>query len=449
MKPGLGALLSLALPMMAARASQAVITFADALQVKDHGERAIAAVATGGLNVVAISILPVCTVFIVQSFVAQLVGRGERDQTPRFAWYGLAIALASGLIAAALVPAIAPALRLFSFSSELQAEMADYIDIRLLSIAAIVGVEALGNWYAGLGNTWIAMIAGLITMITAIACNWLLIDGHLGAPALGVRGAAIASTIASWIGFAFVAVAFGRGWGGAPSARSKLHWRELRRVVRFGLPNGFNWFFEMSAFQLFVNAVVGGLGDTTIAALNVVLAINTLSFMPAFGLASAGAILVGQAIGRGERDAVWPQVKLTLMSTVGWMCAIGAVYLIAPRTLLGWFAPSGEPTAPLVGMGVSMLAIGALWQVFDATGMTLSEALRAAGDTVWIAAARIVLAWIVFIPAAYLVVRVWSGGAIGAMICLVGYLALLAAALAARFRGGAWRRIELIEPKLL
>jgi MATE family multidrug resistance protein len=435
--------------MVAARAAQSVITFADALQIKNHGERAIAAVATGGLNVYGIVVLPLSTVFIVQSFVAQLVGRGDRDQAPRFAWYGLAIALGAGLFAAALSPAIAPVLGLLDYSPQLQADMTDYMVIRLLSVTAVVGAEALGNWYGGLGNTWMQMVAGVITMIAAVSCNWLLIDGHLGAPALGVRGAAIASTIASWLGFLFLMLAFWRGWGGAPRARSKLSWRELRRVIRFGFPTGLNWFFEMSAFQLFVNVVVAGLGDTTVAALNVVIAINTISFMPAFGLASAGAILAGQAIGRGERDVVWPHVRLTLACTIAWMSLIGVMYLVAPGRVLGWFSPSDQPGAPIVAVGASMLAVSALWQVFDATGMTLTETLRAAGDTAWTAGARIVLAWLVFTPGAYLVVRVWSGGAIGAMLCFVGYLALLAAVLAGRFRSGVWKRIELIEPKLI
>ena len=78
--------------MVLARATQSVITFADALQVEHLGTGAIAATATGGLNVFGFVILPMGTVFIVQSFVAQLVGRGDRDETPRFAWYGLVIA---------------------------------------------------------------------------------------------------------------------------------------------------------------------------------------------------------------------------------------------------------------------------------------------------------------------------------------------------------------------
>jgi MATE family multidrug resistance protein len=441
-------LVQLAAPMVLARASQAVITFADAIQVKHLGFKAIAATATGGLNVMGFVILAMGTAFIIQSFVAQLSGRGDRDETPRFAWYGLAIALVAALIAAAMIPLVGPALALTGYSPEVRDQMTDYMAIRMLSVGAIVGVEALGNWYGGLGNTWMQMIAGLITMVAAVFFNWVLIDGHLGAPAMGVNGAALASTIASFLGFAFIAVAFWRRWSGAPTTRAThLSLRELGRVLRFGLPNGFNWFLEFAAFQLFVNGVLAHLGDETVAALNVVIAVNSVSFMPAFGLASAGAILAGQAIGRGDRDAVWPQVKVTLLCTMIWMGAIGIVYAVAPGRVLSLFA--SDRSGQLVAIGTTMLVISAFWQLSDAISMTLAEALRAAGDTTWTAAARLILAWAVFTPSAFIVVNGFNGGPIGAMLCLVAYLVLLAVALSWRFRSGAWKHIQLIEPKLV
>lgn len=443
-------LLVLALPMVLARATQAVITFADALQVKHLGAGALAATATGGLNVVGLVILPMGTVFIVQSFVAQLVGRDARHEAPRYAWYGLAIAGISGVLAVAAVPAIEPLLGLTGYSPGVQAEMSHYMEIRILSVGAVVAVEALGNWYGGLGNTWMAMVAGLISMAVAVFMNWVLIDGNLGAPALGVGGAAWASVIASFSGLAFLVIAFWRGWGKAPKAGGKLglSFAELRRVVRFGLPNGMNWFLEFAAFQLFVNGVLASLGDETVAALNVVIAVSSISFMPAFGLASAGAILAGQAIGAGDRSAVWPQLKVTLACTLAWTTAMGILYLAAPHWVLTQFEEPGK-SGNLVAIGTTMLALSAVWQLFDATAMTLAETLRAAGDTFWTAAARLILAWAVFMPAAFIVVRSFDGGPAGAMICLAGYTALLATAFALRFRNGAWKKIELIEPKLV
>lgn len=446
----LRALLALAIPMVLARATQSVMSFADALFVEHLGPGSIAASATGGFNVFLLMMLPVGTVFIVQSFVAQLVGAGQREDAPRFAWYGMAIAAIAGIVGLAFIPLIGPALSTTEYSPAVQAEMSSYMTIRLFSITAVVAVEAIGNWYGGLNNTWMAMVCALITMTVDLFLNWVLIFGKLGAPAMGVDGAALSTTIASWVGFAFLALALWRRWGGAPPRTKKLalSMRELGRVLRFGLPNGVNWFLEFAAFQVFVNFVLAGLGDIPVAALQVVMAINSVSFMPAFGLASAGAILAGQSIGAGDRDAVWPQVKTTLLCTMTWMGGIGLLYFVAPTALLGLFDSKGV-SPELVSIGVTMLVISAAWQLFDAVSLTLSETLRSAGDTTWPTVARIILAWVIFTPSAFIVVEVFDGGVIGAMICLIAYVALLAVVLAYRFKSGAWKKIQLIEPKLV
>lgn len=446
-------LLLLAFPMVIARATQSVMSFADALMVEHLGTSAIAASATGGMNVYGFVILPMGIAFIIQSFVAQLVGRGEAAATPRYAWYGILFSLAAGAIALAALPLIEPALSLTGYSPAVRDQMTSYMQIRMTSVAAIVAVEALGNWYGGLGNTWMALIASVVSMVSDLFLNWVLIYGNLGAPEMGVDGAALSSAIGSWIGFLFLAVAFYRRWGtgaigAATHAKLRLSMRELGRVLRFGMPNGLNWFLEFAAFNVFINFVFGGLGDDLVAAFNVVMAINSLSFMPAFGLASAGAILAGQAIGAGARESVWPQVRMTLLCTMVWMGLMSTVYLFAPGPLLSLF-DSDQRSTLLVTTGATMLVISAAWQLFDAIGMTLSETLRAAGDTFWVAAARLILAWAVFMPAAYLVVVRWDGGALGAMGCLVAYIALLAGAFGYRFRSGAWKKIELIEPTLV
>jgi MATE family multidrug resistance protein len=97
-----------------------------------------------------------------------------------------------------------------------------------------------------------------------------------------------------------------------------------------------------------------------------------------------------------------------------------------------------------------MLALSAVWQLFDAVAMTLSEALRAAGDTTWCMIARIVLAWFVFTPVAWTVVLVFDGGVVTVMLALSLYIAMLAATFSFRFASGRWKRIELVEePQLV
>ena len=64
----------------------------------------------------------------------------------------------------------------------------------------------------------------------------------------------------------------------------------------------------------------------------------------------------------------------------------------------------------MVEVGAVLLAISAAWQVFDATSMTLAEALRSAGDTAWTLWARVVIAWMIFTPSSYFAVRMMKGG---------------------------------------
>jgi MATE family multidrug resistance protein len=444
-------LLALAWPIVLARATQAVVGFTDALMVAPLGEDTLAAVTTGALDTFAFVMLPMGTVFIVQSFAAQLHGRGELHAVRRYAFYGLAIALASGLLSAAAIPFMDELLAPLGYAPAVHAQMSEYIAIRLLSVAAVVGVETIGNWYGGLGNTRLAMVVGIVAMFANVAGNYALIEPRFGLPGYGAAGAAWASTLATWLGFGVAAGAFTLGIGcrqARVSGPLGLRRVELLRVLRFGLPNGVNWFLEFAAFALFINVVVGHLGTSTLAAMNVVLQINSISFMPAFGVASAGAILVGTAIGAGRHDQVWPIVRMTLAVTCTWMVSVGVVYWLAPSQLIGLFRPRDVPAENLIAIGAMMLALSALWQLFDAMAMSLSEALRAAGDTTWCMNARIVLAWFVFTPGAWFAVLVLDGGVPAIMASVIGYIALLALALAFRFATGRWRQIDLLGSEL-
>jgi MATE family multidrug resistance protein len=447
-KATLRTLLALAWPVVLARSSQSVVSLSDALMVAPLGEAALAATTTGAMNTFAFIILPMGTVFIVQSFAAQLFGRGDLVAARRYAWYGLILAAMAMLVSLVASPLVGPTLRLFRFTPEVHDLQTRYIAVRLWSLGAIVGVEALGNWFAGLGNTRIQMRASLVTMVSNVFLNWVFIYGKLGAPSLGVTGAALANTIASWLGLAVVAFVFVRhehtsGVRGKPLA---LRVSELVRMVRFGLPNGINWFMEFGAFLLFINAIVAPLGTLPLAAMNVIMTLNSVAFMPAFGLSSAGAILVGQAIGRGVKDQVSAIVWRTARVTMAWQCTVGLLYFLVPGPLLALFAPQGDAGA-LVRVGAGMLALSGLWQLFDALGLTFGEALRAAGDTTWCMWARLVVAWLVFMPVAYWVVTVRGGGPIGAVASIVFYIVCLAALLVLRFRSGAWKRIQLTEPE--
>lgn len=437
----LSVLLALAWPMILARSAQAVIGFCDALMTAPLGEDALAAVTTGSMNIFTATIMPMGLVFIIQSFAAQLLGKGELGAARRYAYYGLLLSAAAALIALIALPFVGDIVGLFNYEPAVAGHMTGYIEIRLFAVGAIVGIEALGNWFGGLGNTKLHMKAGLITMVTNVGLNWLLIGGNLGAPALGVEGAAIASTAASFVGFAYLAFVFADSRWGPRVGRLRL--AEIGRVIRFGLPNGLSWFLEFAAFMIYINVVVAHLGTTVLAAMMVVFNVNSVSFMPAFGISSSGAILAGQAIGAGDKDQVGPIVWLTMRVAAVWQCSVGLVYLLVPTLIMSAFAPGDAVTDEMVTIGATLLALSAGWQLFDSIAMALSETLRAAGDTAWCLWARIVLAWVLFTPVSVVTVIVMGGGHVIAILSIIMYVSVLAAVFAWRFRRGAWRDIDL------
>src|SRR5690606_5806532 len=108
--PSVRILMTLAWPMIVARASQAVIGFADALMVAPLGEDDLDALPTGAMNTYSIALLPMGVVFIAQSFAAQLQGRGQVQAAVRYAWYALILAGLTAAVALLCIPAVSPIL---------------------------------------------------------------------------------------------------------------------------------------------------------------------------------------------------------------------------------------------------------------------------------------------------------------------------------------------------
>jgi MATE family multidrug resistance protein len=443
--PTLRTLLGLAWPIVISRATQVVIGVSDAVMVAGLGKAALAATTTGALNAFSLLILPMGIVFIVSTFSSQLFARGDLAGARRYGFYGLAVALATQVLCIAGLTQRGRVLGLFPYDPEVRRLIGDYLLYRLASGGAAIGMEALANYYGGLGKTRVPMIASVAAMALNVLANWVLIGGHWGAPALGVKGAALANSICTTLAFLGLLAKFLRDGRAARAVLPRLHLHELWRMLRFGLPSGLNWFFEFFAFLVFINVVVAGLGTTSLAAMMAVFQINSLSFMPAFGLASAGAILVGQAIGAGAKQEVPRVVRLTFLTAGTWQGLVGLLYLAIPGLLFAVFTSGPGDDGTLRTAGMRMLMFSAAWQLFDAAASTLAEALRAAGDTAFTLWGRVVLAWLVFTPGAYFTVRRWGWGEGGAVFWLVVYMALLAAVLWLRFRSGAWRHIRLTE----
>lgn len=449
--PSTRQLLALAWPIIISRSAQTVISVSDAAMTAPLGEDALAATTTGALNVFGLFILPMGAMYIISSFTSQLYGRGDHGGARRYGFYGLAFCMLLELIYLGVISFVPSVVGMLDYSPSVKQMMVDYSELRLIGGGAAIGLEALGNYYGGLGNTRLPMATQVLCMIFNVGLNWVLIYGHLGAPALGVKGAALASTISTIIGFVVLLGCFLRGFGEDPSARrnrGSLNIAEFLRMLRFGIPSGINWFVEFAAFTIFVNVMLNGLGTSTLAAFMAAMQINQVSFMPAFGLTSAGAILVGQSIGAKALDAVPKTVRLTAIAACTWQGSVALLYIMFSKYMMLPFAPPGSGRAAFLELGAHVLVLSSTWQLTDALSMSLAESLRAAGDTTFTAWARAIIAWVLFVPGAYISMNVLGGGIGWAVFWLSAYLGVLTLVLWLRFRSGVWKTLDLTGQEL-
>lgn len=225
---------------------------------------------------------------------------------------------------------------------------------------------------------------------------WALSAGHLGLPALGAVGAALATSIASLLGAAgMVASALT-----LPRART----REVRRIDRaawagvprgvvalaaFGLVPAIASGLELAGFSILI-ALSTQLGDVAAHAFQIVFSIHNVTFAIAIGLGSAAGVRAGNAVGEGQPAAAIPRTLIAVGLAIG---ALGLLVLILRATAPGIVALF-PATAPVHVLGTAMLAVWAPFIVFDGIQVVLMYALRSLGDQV-VAGVNSILAYFI------------------------------------------------------
>jgi MATE family multidrug resistance protein len=253
-------------------------------------------------------------------------------------------------------------------------------------------------------------------LVNAVA-NWVLIYGHLGAPALGTNGAAWA-TLVSRVYMASVLLAAivwhdRRQGSGLFDVPPIIEPARLRRLVTLGLPAALQVVLEMGVFAG-ASALAGRLAPAALAAHQIVLNMAAFTFMVPLGLSSAAAVRVGQAVGRGDAPGAARAGWTALAVGLSFMSIAALTFLLVPAMLVRLFTP--DPA--VVGIGVSLLFIAALFQLFDGTQGVLTGALRGLGDTrtpmLWNLAGH----WFLGLPFGYSLCFVWGLGVSGLWVGL-------------------------------
>ncbi len=436
----LSALFDLALPVALASMSQSLMGLVDTLMVGRLGEAPLAAVGVATLLFSALAMTLKAVDVAVQSYTARRVGQGHDPEVGRILATGLSVAVVLGGLCTAL-GLLLPRLLMSPISADPEVRRLGvrFLMWRYPGLVPFLVFTVLRAAYDGIGWTRIGMGIGLGMNVVNAALNWVLIFGKLGAPAMGVAGAALGSTIATTLG---AAVALGISLRPAIRRRFRLLHRRnldprlLRPFLALAWPAALQQLGLILVLLVFF-AILARISTQAVAAGNVVLRVASLSIMPGIGVAVAVQTVVGQALGRRDvREAVragWAGVGLS-MALMG---AFGVAFLLAPAPLLRLFSSSPG----LVAAGVPILRLLGLVQVVDAVGLTLAGALRGAGATRAVMAIDIAAGWLLFLPCAWLFGIVMRGGLVGAWIAVLLWFCLYSLGMTVWFVWGKWQRI--------
>ncbi len=383
---------------------------------------------------------------------ARRFGEGEAQRAGAVLPNAVVIALAGGAVGS-LVGWFAMPWFFAQLSSNPQVISlgSDYARWRFLGVASMAATAGCKAFYDGVGRTHLHLFAAVLMNIFNAALCWLLIFGHWGFPALGMKGAGIAACVASWVGFIAMLAFTLRREDVAQFhfyRRGVLSWSTMKQLLALSVPGGVATSVVMAGFLMFTK-VVGRIDDQAIAAgarasyngaaTTIIIEVLSATFVSCLAFGTATATLVGQSLGQRDPDLAeryaWTSVKLGVMI----FGAVGVLMFVFPDKVLGAF--SHEPA--VVAAGLLPMRIMAGMGPVIATAMILTQALFGAGETRYVMIVEMVLHFTCLVPLAYVLGMVLNLGLVGVWMAAGIYGVLLALLMGFKFAGGTWKKIHV------
>jgi MATE family multidrug resistance protein len=432
-------ILALALPIIGGMASQNVLNLVDTAMVGTLGPSALAAVGMGSFaNFMAMAFIMGLSAG-VQAIAARRLGEGRRTET--------ASPLNAGLLIA-LVVAVPWSLLLFGFADRLYPMLVEDPEVVALGIpyfqARLIGMTAIGMNFAfrgfwnGISQSRRYLQTLLVMHVCNVILNWLLIFGHFGLPAMGVTGAGIGTTISTYLGTVIYFILALRHARGSGFLRSFVDRGTVTSMLRLSIPAGLQSFFFAAGMTAFF-WIIGRIGTPELAASNVLVQLLLVAILPGVGFGFAAASLVGQALGRGDRDDAvrwgWDVSRLA-MTLVGGGALVGLVF---PDLVLGLFLHD-EHTIGLARLPLRLL--GATMTV-ETLGGVLLNALLGAGANRLVMTVSVGMQWFLFLPAAFVLGPVLGLGLSAVWTGQVAYRSVQALVFAVIWKSRIWMDVKV------
>ncbi len=435
-------ILALGIPLAGSHLAQMSIGITDTLMLGWYDVEVLAAQVLAGSFFFVIFILGSGFGIAVTPMVANAAGAGDTTQARRVTRMGMWLSLAFALLVLPLFWHSGAILMRMGQTPEVSALGQTYLMIAGFSMFPGLQVMVLKGYLSALERTSFVFWATVGSAVANAFANWLLIFGNWGFPEMGIAGAAIASVLTNCLGcIALLIYAHRAEPENALMQRIwRPDWSAFRQVFQLGVPIGLTLVAEVGLFATSA-VMVGWVGTRELAAHGIALQLASITFMIHLGLGGVATIRAGRAQGAGDVDSLRDGSIIVMAMSIAFSIFTICLFLLFPEPLIGLFLDPDDPErGAIVAIGVTLLALAALFQLADgaqAIAISLLRGLQDARVPLLLAA---VSYWLVGVPVCYILSQPLGLGAPGVWIGLTFGLATAAVLLNVRY----WRNLPTL-----
>ncbi len=426
------ALLHLAWPMIVAQILQVGMGFIDTVMVGRAGATDLAVVGIGSSLWTLVYLAMLGLMMAISPITANHFGAGRYGRIKDIFQQGIWLAIGVSATAFLITRHIWIVAHWMNVDAQVLPGLRRYLEVISWGMPAACLAMVPRFIGEGCGHTRPLMLVMLSLLPLDILGNYVFVFGHFGMPAMGATGAALATTIALWIGCAmmFGWINLSRNFPdiGFGSCFSRVRLNRVSELFRLGLPISVSMVFETSLFAA-VAVLMGRLGTIPLAAHQIAINFVALTFMVPVGLTMAITIRVGHALGNNDADAArfrgWTGIAVAGL----FMLCSGVFIFSFPEHIVSIYTL--DPA--VASMAVSLLAMAAMFQLFDGLQVAALGALRGYRDTRLPMIISLVSYWLCGFPISLLAAFYWDMGPRGLWLGLVCGLLLSSLLLNRRF----------------
>jgi MATE family multidrug resistance protein len=400
-------ILTIAGPAMGEMIMYMIIGVVDIAVVGRLGASPLAAVSLGAEIFFSLVLFLEALAIGANVLVAQAKGAGNYHQIRSYIAHTIVIAVVLGFVLqAGGLYYTQDILGLFAVEPSVSQQAYDYLYITFQIAPFALLMYMTNAIFRGLGRTDISLIIAVIVNIVNVVGDILLVFGLAGFPKMGVAGAAAATAAAHVVGCGLALAALLFGFSGVrPGWQNfiQLKLRYFKDILTLGIPSLIEQFFYLTSNLLSIYLLVF-LGTISFAVHQLAVTVESVSYMPGFGIAIAATTLVGQSIGAQDSKSAAKFAQGCIELSLVIMGSFALIFALAPSWIAGMF--TNDPD--IIPLAEIIIRIAALEQLTIAFTTVASGILKGSGNTRTPMLISTVFTWFFRLPLMYIMIKIFA-----------------------------------------